>query len=703
MKRYLLPIIVSAVSLVVIAVVSYAYFTATIDPSGETTATIRTATVGTVTFVTTSPTSNLTDVLPGWEGQGSTTVYFNNNSDDDVAYHCTVSLENNSYATNVYIQTLSGSDAQVPSETALTSEGVTVSQGTLEAQSDITSPNHGAEHVVTYKIIFKEIGQAQNDDQGRTINTYTTCVIDQQSGSALTLVSGTMTDLSGDPIANQAMVAFSSPTYFTTDAQGHYEVRLASGAHNIYYVPGMSMADLVEEGKEILTNENAVTKSVTVTAGNTQTINPVVNINAPTKTVSVTCTNCMADASSANVEVGGTASFTITADEGYTLEGATVTGGCTLSNGTLTLTNVSEDTTCAVSAVQITLVAKILSDNTVYSSRTNFSTVFDENTTNIIYSTDRTDDNSTVYYYAGNTTNNWVIFGNNGRGTYYYWRIIRTNSNEEGGGVRLLYSGSGTSATTVPNDLNNALVSTEISGGVSNSAALGAYMYSNDSQHGHDNNSRVKNRVDSWYSNSGISNFENYINFDAVYCSDRSLNSGTTWRKTATWSFSYAAYIRLVDNKYPTHKCGGNTSGGYFESAANRLEDRFSATTNGGGNGYLTYPIALMTADELVFSGGLFNTNAQNVWFNTNGNGDMITDTYNGSWITMTPSRYVYSQYGSGGNAFIIKVYKGYNEYGQISENQDYYTRPVLSLKASVLVQNSDANGTTSHPYIITN
>ena len=159
----------------------------------------------------------------------------------------------------------------------------------------------------------------------------------------------------------------------------------------------------------------------------------------------------------------------------------------------------------------------------------------------------------------------------------------------------------------------------------------------------------------------------------------------------------------MVDNKYPTHKCGGNTSGGYFESAANRLEDRFSATTNGGGNGYLTYPIALMTADELVFSGGLFNTNAQNVWFNTNGNGDMITDTYNGSWITMTPSRYVYSQYGSGGNAFIIKVYKGYNEYGQISENQDYYTRPVLSLKASVLVQNSDANGTTSHPYIITN
>ena len=354
MKRYLLPIIVSAVSLVVMTVVTYAYFTATIDPSGETTATLRTATVGSVTFLTTSPTTNLTNVYPGWEGTGSTTVYFNTNSDDDVAYHCTVQLESGSYSTNVYVQTISGSDAQVPTETALTEQGVVVSQGTLEAQSNITSPNHGTEHVVTYKIIFKEIGQAQNDDQGRTINTYTTCVIDQQSGSALTLVSGTMTDLSGDPIANQPMVAFSSPTYFTTDANGHYEVRLAAGSHNIYYVPGYTMEQTVAAGKNILTNESAVTKSVTVTAGNTQTLNPVVNVNAPTKTVSVSCTNCTADASSANVEVGGTASFTITADESYTLTGATVTGGCSLneSTGVLTLANVSDDATCTVSAVE---------------------------------------------------------------------------------------------------------------------------------------------------------------------------------------------------------------------------------------------------------------------------------------------------------------------------------------------------------------
>ena len=69
MKRYLIPIIVSAVSLVVMTVVTYAYFTATIDPSGETTATLRTATVGTVTFVTESPSSNLTNVYPGWEGE----------------------------------------------------------------------------------------------------------------------------------------------------------------------------------------------------------------------------------------------------------------------------------------------------------------------------------------------------------------------------------------------------------------------------------------------------------------------------------------------------------------------------------------------------------------------------------------------------------------------------------------------------------
>ena len=82
-----------------------------------------------------------------------------------------------------------------------------------------------------------------------------------------------------------------------------------------------------------------------------------------------------------------------------------------------------------------------------------------------------------------------------------------------------------------------------------------------------------------------------------IYCLDRSIGE-----KVTNTNYYYGASKRGYTS--PTYKCGGNGKGGLFESAQ-RLNDKFSASTSGGGNGQLKYPIALINADEMAMAGGL--------------------------------------------------------------------------------------------------
>ena len=166
-------------------------------------------------------------------------------------------------------------------------------------------------------------------------------------------------------------------------------------------------------------------------------------------------------------------------------------------------------------------------------------------------------------------------------------------------------------------------------------------MYTVDQQHGHATDSTIKAAVDNWYSTSNLTNYGSFINSNAVYCNDRSVGSGT-WSSDGE-TFSYASKLRLssdVANYYPTYKCGGDINGTYYESAENRLEDKFSAT-NVVGNGYLTYPVGLMTADEVVFVGGKQGEVLESPysWYYSNDESNSITDTK--WWWTMTPLNWV--------------------------------------------------------------
>ena len=333
------------------------------------------------------------------------------------------------------------------------------------------------------------------------------------------------------------------------------------------------------------------------------------------------------------------------------------------------------------SCKSVTLTEAILEDNPTISERTDFSVTNTENTTGTLYKTNKTEDGSDVYYYSGNTTKNWVKFGG------FYWRIIRTN---EDGSVRMLYSGTS-------HDTTSGYIGTSAFNSTYNDPMYVGYMYGTSgslaNNRTNENDSTIKTTIDTWYQNNLLTNYDKYISKTAIYCNDRSVGDGTYNFGGA--SFYYGSYVRLNNTKKttPSYKCGANINDGLYESTQ-ATEDKFSASTSGGGNGQLKYPIALMTADEFVFAGGAYykSLSSPYAWFYTNSANDSITGTK--YWRLLSPSKCGSSNslmlYARGSNT------PGYLESG--TADVSYAVRPVISLSSCVKVT---GNGTPESPYEI--
>ena len=343
-------------------------------------------------------------------------------------------------------------------------------------------------------------------------------------------------------------------------------------------------------------------------------------------------------------------------------------------SGTL---NIQEGTTNSVP-----LLTAMLRDNPIISERTDFSVVNTSTTTGTIYQTNKTEDGSTVYYYSGNTTNNWVKFGN------FYWRIIRTN---EDGSVRVLYSG--TSHDTKRGYINS---STAFNNSFKNPMYAG-YMYgtagSLENNRTNASDSIIKTTIDTWYKNNLLTNYDKYISKSAIYCNDRSIGSGTY---SVSIRFEFGTYTRLY---VPNYKCGANKSDGLYEETQ-AIEDKFSASTSGGGNGQLTYPIALMTADEIRFAGGRFTNDLSSpyTWYYTNSLGNSITTS--NDWWLLSPSVSSGLNTTTGTGVFIISNYE--SDSGKLSTDilsRTIAVRPVISISKCAKVKSGI--GTPASPYEI--
>ena len=373
----------------------------------------------------------------------------------------------------------------------------------------------------------------------------------------------------------------------------------------------------------------------------------------------------------------GTGSYTVTAVPNIagsldstsktTTENGTVTfytdaiidsvSGCTneISDGKVIVKNITSNTTCNINVSYMKLYDKLLADKSTRLTRTDFSTVLTTDNTNTLYTS--TEDSKTVYYFAGNATDNWVQFGG------YYWRIIRTNSD---GGVRLLYHGTSTTA-------ENAYIGESAFNNSYNNIAYVSYMYGStgsiaNARTNQTNSSTIKTAIDNWYKDNLNTNYGKYLSTTAVYCNDRSTSDNTY----------FGAYTRLKTNKTPSYDCAAT-------------EDKFTADTS-TGNGKLTYPIALMTADEVSFAGGLWGTNAQTWYYYNSAKGSSTGSTF---WWLLSPASgnssyaYVFFVVGSSNPGFLSSTYVSHT----------YGVRPAVSLKSCV--KTSGGDGSASAPYTI--
>ena len=307
-----------------------------------------------------------------------------------------------------------------------------------------------------------------------------------------------------------------------------------------------------------------------------------------------------------------------------------------------------------------TLGYQIMGDNITRLTRTDFSKVLTTNNTKTLYT--GVEDSKTVYYFAGNATDNWVKFGKNASNQDLYWRIIRTNLD---GGVRLLYHGTSTTAT-------DAYIGTSKFNS-SNDIAYASYMYGSlgsiANARENTNNSTIKTTIDNWYtSNLEAKGYTKYLSTTAVYCNDRSTSDNTY----------FGAYTRLNTNKTPSYDCTAT-------------EDKFTVDSS-TGNGKLTYPIALMTADEVSFAGGLWITNAPTWYYYNSANGSSTGSNY---WWLLSPS------FWDGSYAYVFDVrgssYPGFLH--NYNVNNTNGVRPAISLKSCI--KYSTGNGSANEPYTI--
>ena len=258
------------------------------------------------------------------------------------------------------------------------------------------------------------------------------------------------------------------------------------------------------------------------------------------------------------------------------------------------------------------------------------------------------DDLGTSYYFRGAVDNNWVKYGkytkdmyncNNGtisatdtgnsctkiasNGDDMYWRIIRINGDNS---IRMIYTG-----TSAP-DSNTKVVMTEstnnsgyiraTSAGRSkfnqnyNSAEYVGYMYTIKEQHGTSKSSDIKTFLDNWYANYTDLNKTGTKITDQIYCNDRTASTSdvaysptnyttlTSWNSTET-TYYYGAYGRIVKDNNPTLTCAVDS-------------DRFTVNKiNGKGNSALTYPIGLITIDELEMAGNNWSESNTSYYLHT--------------------------------------------------------------------------------------
>ena len=314
------------------------------------------------------------------------------------------------------------------------------------------------------------------------------------------------------------------------------------------------------------------------------------------------------------------------------------------------------------------------------------------------------DDYGNSYYYRGAVENNWVKFADS------YWRIIRVNGD---GSIRLLYNGEASVIDALGEDVKAQVLSNGYNDSRTNYTTIGesafnssyddnayvGYMYGTpgstnyDDTHANINDSTIKEYIDNWYEGKFLNTeYESYLS-DTLFCNDRSLIKEETFTINDLGTFTQLGYGKEVTAYRGIGDYGFFMAASVEPSAAdyNQLSinptlqckqknDRFTVNDEKVGNGALTYPVSLITVDEIYLAGG-------STMFPNNG-----YYLYNGDYYwALSPDNF--------GDSYAYV--RGVNDDGLAdgsSVDDSRRARPVLNLKAGSLKMGS---GTATDPYTV--
>jgi len=383
----------------------------------------------------------------------------------------------------------------------------------------------------------------------------------------------------------------------------------------------------------------------------------------------------------------------------------------------------------SVSASIFTPFVETLINNATLDTNVDFSLVASEtNGIGLMMRDGTQNDEYPIVYYRGDVNNNNVIYAG------YCWLIVRTT---ETGGIKLIYNGdvnddgSCSNYGDVVTDEVPEPMSLLLNQGLNddmevfinrdyyafnakyNSPVYVGYMYNDtnkfyssdtldaagyrmhladntvDSETGrHTQNlkdSTIKGVIDAWYLENIDGKSEESLLEDTVWCADRSITSSTFTPENyaANYNFDYSTFTRLIE---PLWDEEGNfiTPTTPIEPSLSCVRDLDKFTVDSAnGNGDLTYPISMLTADEITLAGNVYVEGVELVTTYLT----LPNDNWGAFWL-LSPT-------GFGGSASTYVLGRG----GLSGEHVrfSFVVRPSVSLGQWAQLQGGD--GTFETPY----
>ena len=362
----------------------------------------------------------------------------------------------------------------------------------------------------------------------------------------------------------------------------------------------------------------------------------------------------------------------------------------TYENGLIGISDITKRTKCYLYFDKQTIpptIETIVGDTTNIEEKIEFTGIATSTDTGI-YSAP--DDYGTSYYFRGveDKLNNWVKFAG------FYWRIIRINGN---GTVRMIYQGEANGAVS---DSNKTGTTTAINGkyqynsiypyiSSDNDNAYVGYMISINSGNSdsyieahknlYDSNAKVE--VDKWYkTNIEDKKFGNYVDVNTGFCNDREIAKGHSNYIGGGYGKGKTVY-NPADRLWATNLESLKSIQTPTLQCANKERDLFTVSNADEGNKKLTYPVGLITSDEITFAGG-FGTLSNSTYY-------LYT---NQIYWTMSPF-----SYNSSASVFYVYI-DGRITPCDVDVYGDVSFRPVINLRADT---HFTGVGSESNPFVV--